>query len=99
MIEPGSPAGQPELPAADVAAVDRTATYRRIALRVMPLLVTCYIVSFIDRTNIGIAQQGLRRDLGLGPAVYGLGVTLFFVGFILLEVPSNALLRGSRHAA
>ncbi|MGH3588963.1 MAG: MFS transporter, partial [Pseudonocardia sp.] len=74
------------------AAVDRTATYRTIALRLMPLLVVCYVVSFIDRTNIGIAQEGLKRDLGFGPAVYGLGVTLFFVGFILFEVPSNALL-------
>jgi MFS family permease len=54
--------------------------------------VVCYVVSFIDRTNIGIAQQGLKRDLGFGSAVYGLGVTLFFVGFILFEVPSNALL-------
>ncbi|WP_433260106.1 MFS transporter [Actinosynnema sp. CS-041913] len=72
--------------------VDRAATYRRIALRIMPLLVICYIVNYIDRTNIGIAQQGLRRDLDLGPAAYGLGVTLFFVGFILFEVPSNALL-------
>ncbi|GAB2775597.1 MFS transporter [Amycolatopsis magusensis] len=74
------------------AGVDRGTTYRTIALRVMPLLVICYVVSFIDRTNIGIAQQGLKRDLGFGPAVYGLGVTLFFVGFILFEVPSNALL-------
>nr|WP_245573895.1 MFS transporter [Amycolatopsis nigrescens] len=86
--EPSTTAGEQE----SAAAVDRPATYRRIALRIMPLLVVCYIVSFIDRTNIGIAQQGLRRDLGLGPAVYGLGVTLFFVGFILFEVPSNALL-------
>ena len=72
--------------------VDRAATYRSIALRVMPLLVVCYIVSFIDRTNIGIAQEGLERDLSFGPAVYGLGVTVFFVGFILFEVPSNALM-------
>ncbi|MFJ9131306.1 MFS transporter [Streptomyces sp. NPDC102340] len=74
------------------SGVDRTATYRTIAWRVMPLLVICYVVSFIDRTNIGIAQQGLERDLGFGSAVYGLGVTLFFVGFILFEVPSSALL-------
>lgn len=74
------------------AVADRASTYRTIALRVMPLLVVCYVVSFIDRTNIGIAQQGLKRDLGFGSAVYGLGVTLFFVGFILFEVPSNALL-------
>ncbi|MGK3208091.1 MFS transporter [Amycolatopsis sp. MEPSY49] len=74
------------------AVAGRASTYRTIALRVMPLLVVCYVVSFIDRTNIGIAQQGLKRDLGFGSAVYGLGVTLFFVGFILFEVPSNALL-------
>ncbi|GAA3525819.1 MFS transporter [Amycolatopsis ultiminotia] len=89
MAEPPAVAGRS---AAAVAGVDRKSTYRTIALRVMPLLVICYVVSFIDRTNIGIAQQGLERDLGFGSAVYGLGVTLFFVGFILFEVPSNALL-------
>ncbi|MFL4910496.1 MFS transporter [Streptomyces sp. MMS24-I2-30] len=78
--------------AADMSEVDRAATYRTITWRVMPLLVICYVVSFIDRTNIGIAQQGLQRDLGFGSAVYGLGVTLFFLGFILFEVPSSALL-------
>uniref|UniRef100_A0AAU3H873 MFS transporter n=1 Tax=Streptomyces sp. NBC_01401 TaxID=2903854 RepID=A0AAU3H873_9ACTN len=78
--------------AVDTSGVDRAATYRTIAWRVMPLLVICYIVSFVDRTNIGIAQQGLERDLGFDSAVYGLGVTLFFVGFILFEVPSSALL-------
>ena len=89
MAEPQAVTGRPEQPG---AGVDRASTYRTIALRVMPLLVICYVVSFIDRTNIGIAQQGLQRDLGFGSAVYGLGVTLFFVGFILFEVPSNALL-------
>lgn len=71
----------------------RDGLYRRIALRVMPLLVICYIVSFIDRTNIGIAQVGLKRDLGFSASAYGLGVALFFVGFILFEVPSNAMLQ------
>ncbi|MET9198019.1 MFS transporter [Streptomyces olivaceus] len=82
----------PGPPAAGAASVDRDATYRTIAWRVMPLLVVCYVVSFIDRTNIGIAEQGLERDLGFGSAVYGLGVTLFFVGFIVFEVPSASLL-------
>lgn len=98
MAEPPAVTGDQNQAPAGETEVDRTATYRTIGLRVMPLLVICYIVSFIDRTNIGIAQQGLKRDLGFGPAVYGLGVTLFFVGFILFEVPSNALLAriGSR---
>ncbi|WP_033289489.1 MFS transporter [Amycolatopsis jejuensis] len=86
MAEPSAVTGTP------ATTVDRKATYRTIARRVMPLLVVCYVVSYIDRTNIGIAQQGLKRDLAFGPAVYGLGVTLFFVGFILFEIPSNALL-------
>jgi MFS family permease len=87
-----SPATDQHAGPPDTGSVDRPATYRAIALRIMPLLVICYIVSFIDRTNIGIAQEGLQRDLGFGPAVYGLGVTVFFVGFILFEVPSNALM-------
>ncbi|WP_327121873.1 MFS transporter [Streptomyces sp. NBC_01341] len=90
MADPSTSIAQQD--AVDTSEVDRAATYRTIAWRVMPLLVTCYVVSFIDRTNIGIAQQGLERDLGFGSAVYGLGVTLFFVGFILFEVPSSALL-------
>jgi MFS family permease len=89
VAEPSAVTGRP---VPGTAGADRASTYRTIALRVMPLLVVCYVVSFIDRTNIGIAQQGLKRDLGFGPAIYGLGVTLFFVGFILFEVPSNALL-------
>lgn len=91
MAEPHAVAGRSDR-GGGADTVDRASTYRTIALRVMPLLVICYVVSFIDRTNIGIAQQGLQRDLGFGPAVYGLGVTLFFVGFILFEVPSNALM-------
>ncbi|KAA9161669.1 MFS transporter [Amycolatopsis acidicola] len=58
----------------------------------MPLLLACYVVSFIDRTNIGIAQVRLHADLGFSAGVYGLAVGLFFVGFILFEVPSNMLL-------
>jgi len=92
VAEPPAVTGDQNQAPAGETEVDRTATYRTIGLRVMPLLVICYIVSFTDRTNIGIAQQGLKRDLGFGPAVYGLGVTLFFVGFIVFEVPSNALL-------
>lgn len=86
----GSGAQAPDGPAATTE--QRNATYRKIARRLMPLLVICYLISFIDRTNIGIAQLGLERDLGLSNAVYAFGVSLFFVGFIIFEVPSNALM-------
>lgn len=66
--------------------------YRKITLRIMPLLILCYIANYIDRTNIGIAQLQLRTDLGFSEQVYGIGVGLFFLGFVLFEVPSNLLL-------
>ncbi|GAB3556103.1 MFS transporter [Spelaeicoccus albus] len=74
------------------SATEKNALYRKIAFRLMPLLVVCYLVSYIDRTNIGIAQVGLHQDLGFSEGVYAFGVSLYFVGFILFEVPSNALM-------
>ncbi|MFD9959797.1 MFS transporter [Amycolatopsis sp. NPDC059020] len=73
-------------------AVPRDRLYRKVAWRIMPLLLACYVVSFIDRTNVGVAQVRLKADLGFSEGVYGLAVGLFFVGFILFEVPSNMLL-------
>lgn len=70
----------------------RDALYRKIAWRIIPLLAVCYIANFIDRTNIGIAQIHLKEDLGFTDAVYGLGVGIFYLGYILFEVPSNLML-------
>jgi D-galactonate transporter len=70
----------------------REGAYRKIAWRIMPFLLLCYVANYIDRVNIGIAQISLRTDLGFTDQVYGIGVGLFFVGFILFEVPSNLLL-------
>jgi D-galactonate transporter len=76
---------------ADIGAV-RDRTYRKVAWRIMPLIMLCYVANYIDRTNIGIAQIHMRTDLGFTDEVYGIGVGLFFVGFILFEVPSNVML-------
>lgn len=70
----------------------RDRVYRKVAWRIMPFIMICYVVNYIDRTNIGIAQLHMREDLGFSDSVYGIGVGLFFVGFILFEVPSNLLL-------
>ncbi|MBV8650468.1 MAG: MFS transporter [Alphaproteobacteria bacterium] len=72
--------------------IGRDRVYRKVAWRVMPFLLLCYVANYIDRTNIGIAQIHLRTALGFTDEVYGIGVGLFFVGFILFEVPSNILL-------
>ncbi|WP_431822665.1 MFS transporter [Burkholderia sp. F1] len=77
----------------DDDAPDAAALYRRIGARIVPFLFVCYIVSILDRSNIGFAQLQMRQDLGLTDAMYSLGAVLFFVGYVLFEVPSNALLR------
>lgn len=60
--------------------------------KLMPLLVIVYIISFIDRTNIGMAKEALEADIGLSAAAYGLGAGLFFLFYAILEVPSNLIM-------
>jgi ACS family phthalate transporter-like MFS transporter len=67
-------------------------TYRTISRRILPLLFLCYIINYIDRVNIGIAQIQFKADLHFSDLVYGIGAGLFFVGFLVFEVPSNLLL-------
>ena len=58
----------------------------------MPLLMLCYFMSFLDRTNIGLAKERLEIDLGISAAAYGLGAGLFFVAYAAFEIPSNLIL-------
>jgi ACS family phthalate transporter-like MFS transporter len=69
------------------------ATYRKITRRLMTFLFVCWVLNYLDRVNVSFAQLQLKHDLGLSDAAYGLGVSLFFIGYILLEVPSTLLLR------
>ena len=64
----------------------------KIMKRPVAVLFIVYILNFLDRTNIGIAKLRMSSDLGLSEAAYGLGAGLFFIGYILFEVPSNLLL-------
>lgn len=65
---------------------------RRAAHRIVPLVVVMYLISYVDRVNIGFAATTMSSDLGLSGAAYGLGAGLFFVGYVLFEVPSNVVL-------
>ena len=65
---------------------------RRVSRRLIPLLFLLYILNFLDRVNVGFAALEMNRDLGFGPAVYGLGAGIFFLGYCLFEVPSNLVL-------
>lgn len=68
------------------------AMYRKIAWRIMPLLLTAYVVAFLDRINIGYAQLQMKQTLAFSDAVYALGAGIFFIGYLLFEVPSNVML-------
>lgn len=68
-------------------------TYAKVKRRLLPFLFVCYVINFIDRVNISFAHLQFKQDLGLTDASYGLGVGLFFIGYVLLEVPSNLLLQ------
>jgi MFS transporter, ACS family, tartrate transporter len=67
-------------------------TMRRVALRIVPFLMVCYFVSFVDRVNLGFAALDMVRDLRLSPTIFGFGGGIFFVSYFLGEVPSNLLL-------
>lgn len=67
-------------------------TMRQVALRIVPFLMTCYFISFVDRVNLGFAALQMVSDLRLSPAVFGLGGGLFFVSYFICEVPSNLFL-------
>jgi MFS transporter, ACS family, tartrate transporter len=69
-----------------------TLAMRKIAWRILPFLMLCYFVSFLDRVNAGFAALEMNHDLNLSPAVFGLGGGLFFVSYFLFEIPSNLAL-------
>jgi len=69
------------------------ATMRKVTWRLVPFLMVCYFFALLDRVNVGFAGLQMNRDLGFTPAVFGLGASLFFVSYFLVEVPSNLALQ------
>src|SRR5580693_1608274 len=67
-------------------------TIGKLRRRIVPLLLILYIVSYLDRINIGFAALTMNTALGITTAQFGLLAGIFFVGYFLLEVPSNLLL-------
>ena len=68
------------------------AIYRKVSLRLMPLLFLAYIVAYLDRVNVGFAKLQMISALNLTDAIYGLGAGIFFFGYFIFEVPSNIFL-------
>jgi ACS family tartrate transporter-like MFS transporter len=67
-------------------------TMRKVAARLIPVLLMLYVIAYLDRVNVTFAQDKLQSDLGFSSAVYGFGAGVFFIGYFLLEVPSNLAL-------
>jgi MFS transporter, ACS family, tartrate transporter len=67
-------------------------TMRAVSWRLMPFLLAAYIICYIDRVNIGFAALQMNKAVGIDPKTYGLGAGIFFVGYFILEVPSNLAL-------
>ncbi len=65
---------------------------RRVAWRLLPFLMICYFVSYLDRVNVGFAALQMVKGLHMSPTVFGFGGGIFFVSYFLFEVPSNLLL-------
>jgi MFS family permease len=72
---------------------EHRALYRKITIRLITLFCLCYFAAYLDRVNIGLAKLQMLDALKFGDAVYGLGAGLFFVGYVLFEVPSNLILQ------
>ncbi|MHC2251926.1 ACS family tartrate transporter-like MFS transporter [Bradyrhizobium embrapense] len=75
-----------------VQSLERT-TIRRVVLRLVPFLMVCYFFALLDRVNVGFAALQMNKDLGLTPAMFGFGASLFFFSYFLVEVPSNLALQ------
>ncbi len=68
------------------------AIYRKVAWRLMPFIMGCYVAAYLDRVNVGFAKLQMLNDLRFSEAMYGLGAGLFFIGYFFFEVPSNMLM-------
>lgn len=78
--------------AAPAGASEGDRVFRKVSLRLAPVLMICYLLNYLDRSNIGFAKLAFTHDLGMSEAAYGLGAGLFYIGYSLCEVPSNMLL-------
>jgi ACS family tartrate transporter-like MFS transporter len=68
-------------------------TLRKVSVRLLPFVFVMYVFNILDRVNVGFARLQMLKDLRFSEEVYSLGVSVFFLGYFLFEVPSNLMLR------
>ena len=67
-------------------------TIAKVSKRLVPFLIICYFVAYLDRVNVGFAALTMNQDLGLSQTAFGFGAGVFFLAYFIFEVPSNLLL-------
>jgi MFS transporter, ACS family, tartrate transporter len=67
-------------------------TIAKVSKRLVPFLIICYFVAYLDRVNVGFAALTMNQDLGLSQTAFGFGAGIFFIAYFIFEVPSNLLL-------
>lgn len=67
-------------------------TIAKVTRRIVPFLIVCYFVAYLDRVNVSVAALAMNQDLGLSQTAFGLGAGIFFIAYFIFEVPSNLLL-------
>ncbi|QHI85377.1 MFS transporter [Klebsiella sp. MPUS7] len=69
-----------------------TSTLKKLNSKIIPFVIICYFVANLDKTNISIAASQMNADLGLTASMYGLGVGMFYISYIIFEIPSNVIM-------
>src|SRR6266576_1531444 len=67
-------------------------TIGKVSRRLIPFLIICYFVAYLDRVNVGFAALTINKALGLTATMFGFGSGVFFLTYFIFEVPSNLFL-------
>jgi D-galactonate transporter len=73
-------------------ALSESALYAKVTRRLLPILFISYLAAYLDRVNVGFAKLQMLADLNYSQTVYGLGAGIFFIGYVIFEVPSNVIM-------
>src|SRR6266850_7012879 len=85
------PSAHPAAEVASTSPINPGAIRRKVAWRVLPLVFLLYIVAYLDRANVGFAKLAMSDDLKFSDEVFGLGFGIFFIGYLILEIPGALL--------
>jgi D-galactonate transporter len=66
--------------------------HRKVTLRIVPFIFICYLAAYLDRVNVGFAKLQMLHELNFSETIYGFGAGIFFLGYVLFEVPSNVIM-------